>query len=332
MKKIQPTSLTKVRNHILVFLVLTLATVSTEISFVHAQQTPQFSQYLVNPMVLNPAIAGAERYFDITLSYRNQWTGFEGAPKTGALTFNVPLPILTGGKREDLDNSHSGVGGYLYSDTAGPVKHSAFYASYAYHLKVSKEWFVSLGTFVGQTQFNFDNTDVVFVESAVDPLNQPITSSNFDASLGMYVYSNAFFAGIAAHQLFENDITDSDIRTGKLNRNYNFVLGGRIAMNEKTQFVPSVLLKAATNTPIQWDLNSKFVYQQRIWAGASYRHQEGIYILGGISLWDHFSFGYSYDFPVSKLLGRQSGSHEIILSYRFPSARGKLCSCPEYSL
>lgn len=332
MTNTQSRPLIKGRNHLLIFFNLILIGIANNCCLINAQQTPQFSQYMVNPMVLNPAIAGAERYFDATLSYRNQWSGFEGAPSTGALTFNVPMPLIKGGKREDLDQSHSGIGGYFYSDKAGPLRQSAFYASYAYHLKVSQDWYVSLGTFVGKTQFNFDNSEVVFVQNATDPMDQSFTASNFDASLGLYAYSNAFFVGFAAHQLFDNDISEAAFRTGKLNRNYNLLAGSRIAWNDQLQFVPSILLKATTNTPIQWDLNAKFIYQQKMWAGISYRYEEAIYALAGISLWDHFSVGYSYDFPVSKLLGRQSGSHEIILSYRFPSARGKLCSCPEYSL
>ena len=47
-----------------------------------AQQNPQFSQYLQNSLILNPAIIGAEDITEFTLGYRNQWTGFEGAPRT----------------------------------------------------------------------------------------------------------------------------------------------------------------------------------------------------------------------------------------------------------
>ena len=47
-----------------------------------AQQDPMVSQYMFNGLYLNPAYAGSHDYWSSTLSYRNQWVGFEGAPET----------------------------------------------------------------------------------------------------------------------------------------------------------------------------------------------------------------------------------------------------------
>ena len=47
-----------------------------------AQQQAQYSQYMNNNYILNPGATGVEDYIDVKLSYRTQWTGLEGAPKT----------------------------------------------------------------------------------------------------------------------------------------------------------------------------------------------------------------------------------------------------------
>src|SRR5882672_9984639 len=47
-----------------------------------AQQDPLYSQYLNNPFVLNPAYAGLTDNLNLSISYRSQWTGLEGSPKT----------------------------------------------------------------------------------------------------------------------------------------------------------------------------------------------------------------------------------------------------------
>jgi type IX secretion system PorP/SprF family membrane protein len=56
-----------------------------------AQQNPQYSQYMMNTYLINPAVVGIEDYTDIKVGYRNQWTNFEGAPTTYYLTAHFAL-------------------------------------------------------------------------------------------------------------------------------------------------------------------------------------------------------------------------------------------------
>src|SRR5687768_2566333 len=57
-------------------------------SLVNAQQLPFYTQYVLNPFVSNPALAGIENYWDIKMSHRNQWQGIEGSPQTTYFTVN----------------------------------------------------------------------------------------------------------------------------------------------------------------------------------------------------------------------------------------------------
>src|SRR5476651_1593865 len=56
-----------------------------------AQQRPQYTQYVFNNYLLNPAVTGIENYTDVKAGYRSQWTGLEGAPVTSYLTVNTPI-------------------------------------------------------------------------------------------------------------------------------------------------------------------------------------------------------------------------------------------------
>src|SRR3954447_22637794 len=56
-----------------------------------AQQQPYYTQYILNNFILNPALAGIQNYWDLKVSYRNQWVGLQGAPRTMYLTINAPL-------------------------------------------------------------------------------------------------------------------------------------------------------------------------------------------------------------------------------------------------
>ena len=56
-----------------------------------AQQKPQYTQYVFNNLLLNPAVTGIENYTDVKLGYRSQWTGLQGAPVTSYLTIDAPI-------------------------------------------------------------------------------------------------------------------------------------------------------------------------------------------------------------------------------------------------
>jgi len=87
-----------------VFLIVLMAMMG---SGLRAQQLPLYSQYYFNPILYNPASAGSSERFEMSLIYRNQWTGLEGAPKTAMFTFGGPL------------NMGSNISSQIYSDKAG---------------------------------------------------------------------------------------------------------------------------------------------------------------------------------------------------------------------
>ncbi|WP_116524987.1 PorP/SprF family type IX secretion system membrane protein [Seonamhaeicola aphaedonensis] len=296
-----------------------------------AQQNPQFSQYLQNPFVINPAMTGVENYVDINIAYRNQWTGFNGAPKTATLSINGALyPSKIGYLPEE--GTHQGVGAFIYNDGAGPISQSGFYGSYAYHIQLSENWFLSLGTFIGVKQFKFDTSEVIIFDSPIDPLIQNISDFNFDLSLGLYTYSRNMFFGLAANQILNKQISFSDSYDGNsIVSNYNFLAGGRINIREEIQLVSFTLLKFSENTPVSWDAGAKLIYNNKFWGGAAYRDQEAIVGFFGLRITDNLLFSYSYDWVTTQFNNQQSGSHEIIIGYRF--SLDKLnCACPQYSL
>src|SRR5258708_9052684 len=63
----------------------------TVLQFAIAKQKPQYTQYVFNNLLINPAVTGIENYIDLKAGYRSQWTGLQGAPVTSYLTFSVPF-------------------------------------------------------------------------------------------------------------------------------------------------------------------------------------------------------------------------------------------------
>src|ERR1044072_2932208 len=88
-----------------------------------AQQDPQFSQYMFNPLSMNPAYAGSRGMMNGALVYRQQWVSFPGAPNTQVLAINTPMR-----------KGKVGLGAEIVRDQIGPKTSIAGYFDYAYRL------------------------------------------------------------------------------------------------------------------------------------------------------------------------------------------------------
>jgi len=58
---------------------------------VNAQQDPQYTQYMYNMSVVNPAYAGSKDAISTGLLYRKQWVNIEGAPTTFTAFAHSPV-------------------------------------------------------------------------------------------------------------------------------------------------------------------------------------------------------------------------------------------------
>ena len=56
-----------------------------------SQQDPQYTNYMYNTTVINPAYAGTREAISILGLYRAQWVGLEGAPVTSSVSIHSPL-------------------------------------------------------------------------------------------------------------------------------------------------------------------------------------------------------------------------------------------------
>ncbi|MBF4986343.1 type IX secretion system membrane protein PorP/SprF, partial [Nonlabens mediterrranea] len=58
---------------------------------VTAQQDPQYTQYMYNPITINPAYAGNRGVMSVVGLHRSQWVGLDGAPRTQSLSLHTPI-------------------------------------------------------------------------------------------------------------------------------------------------------------------------------------------------------------------------------------------------
>ncbi len=231
----------------LIFLFLFLASIRGI-----AQQTPQFSQFMMNRFLYNPAFAGYEDYWDVQSGFRTQWTGINTANRTFYTTANFAFdktdrtstgitPYMSKTIRRNYTptyirkktrkvNFHQGVGMQLLSDQIGPVTSMSLSGTYAYHLSLGGERKLASGGSMGYYQRVVDMTNLN-VRDAGDPFITYANSSGLPAgrisggqsliNVGALYYTRTFYVGLSAKQPVFGDFffTNKSGDTGQETRN-----------------------------------------------------------------------------------------------------------------
>ena len=275
----------------------------------NAQQDPQYTQYMYNMNVVNPAYAGSRGTLSLGLLGRSQWTSVDGAPKT--LTFDVHAPL---GKKV-------GVGLSVIADEIGPAKETNIYADVSYTLTTSEEGRLAFGLKGGVTLLNVNLLDVVLPQtgSAGDPVfdeNINDTFPNFGA--GVYYYTNKWYAGFSVPNIMKSEHLDKDnINTKASEEVHYFLTGGYVFdLSSTVKFKPSLMFKGVAGAPVSVDINANFLMYDRFEVGASYRIEDAVSLLFNFGVTPDFRIGYAYDYTISEFSNSQTGgSHEIILLY-----------------
>lgn len=285
-----------------------------------AQQLPQFSQYLINDYVINPAIGGSRNYFEAKTNHRYQWIGITDAPRTYIFSLNGPV------------YKTMGVGGYVYTDITGPTRRTGGQLSYTYHFKISETIKLGLGTSLGVLQFAIDGAKITGKEVGDIALSSGVQSVTVaDAAAGLYLYSDKWYFSASAPQLLRNNIQFFSEYKNNLSRlvNHYFIMAGyRYDLNESIAVAPSFLVKYVSPVPVQIEPTLRLIYKDQVWIAGSYRTQDAITACIGYTFQQNITFGYSYDMTMTNLKNYSTGTHEIMLGFRF-KARSKQAPATE---
>ena len=299
------------------------------------QQLPQYTQFSINPYVLNPAIAGTEDFLYVQTSYKSQWQGFEGSPQTGYLTGHSTLNKRTIGYNQKKFNTERwfSLGGVFTYDKTGPIKQTSGYATLAYNMPLSSKGLrISFGINTGIKNFSYSPEGFLGnIPDQNDPsIQNGYNNTVLDMALGFWLYNKKFFAGISSFQLLENKlknniINEQNLLEGSLLRHYFLMAGLKINFNKDLYIVPSVLVKSISQLPLSFDVNSKLVYKNTYWVGINYRNEESFAGFIGMLVNKRLEISYSYDIITSSIRHSSSGSNEILLGYRFNKDPKILC-------
>ena len=302
----------------------------TTIGIASGQQRAQFTQYMINPFMSNPAVSGTEDYTDIRAGYRKQWVGFEGSPRSVYLSAhtNIGKSRVVNNRTKNKKNAFHGIGAVLTNDLIGPTSMTTISLAYSYHIKLSKTIFASLGAMAGLQQYSLESAKLNTATPGDAAINGFTDRSMADINAGGWVYSDKFYAGASLIQVAPQKLYSSStgaLKKGKLAHHYMVMAGYRIPLGYDFTFIPSVCIKAVAPAPLTFDINSKIRYKDFGWVGISYRNKDAVAAMFGVIISNTVDFSYSYDYTTSNIRKFSGGSHEVVVGYRLRTRQQIIC-------
>jgi type IX secretion system PorP/SprF family membrane protein len=289
----------------------------------------QYSQYLFNYIVVNPAYAGYKEAVNLQAFARVQWAGINGAPNI----YSLVVDGSTG------SNNAIGWGGQIVNETRGATNILSLFSTYAFRLRLNeRNDRLAFGLSAGVSQWQVDQAKLI-----PDPDVPPTVFDGLrpewrpDFRFGIY-YSNPFmYAGVSVTNLFANFSMAAK-------RPHMYVSAGAlIPINNNIALKPTFIYREDFRGPSNIDINLLALLLKELWVGVSYR--TGLYLGSKVNVSDiessqstnavafmmqlflikNLQIGYSYDLSLSGW----PGTHEISLSYTIPKKKTRL-STPRY--
>ncbi len=291
-----------------------------------AQQTPQYSLYMLNPFGFNPAYAGMDNTLSLTGAYRNQWVGIEGNPRNQHLNAHMPL-YLVGGS----------VGVVFESESIGSWTQTTVKGAYSYALPMG-QGVLSLGLGAGWLQRQLDGSKVRTPDTQIDDQGNPIDhqdplltigkmrGSGWVIDAGAWFATDRFEMGVSVLNAAAGSADLGLVKyrarpSAHLFARYNYELSRQLTLQ------PSVLVKSI-GVQTQADFSLAVRVREQFFVGASWRGygtqtQDAIVAFAGLKLSERMHLGYSYDLTRSSLNTVSNGSHELLLRYQLDKPVGQ---------
>lgn len=311
-----------------------------------AQQLPQGTLYSLNPFVVNPALSGAYDFADVRLSYRRQWQGLDEAPNTAYLTAHTPVgfgnkvsgsartPRYAGGTARvpapPAGTWRWGAGAMVLADRTGPTERNIAQLTGAAHVSLPGEWQLSAGIGAGILQYT-RRFDRIHTATPSDPIlpDGRVSLLRPYFSVGLLVRKGNFWGGASvlpprAISLAYTTPAGGEA-TSRLVPHYYLTAAYRLALAEDWAVFPQLWFKKAGPVPPSLDAQVRVRYADRVWGGVQYRFQDSMGVVLGWAFSSVLTLSYAYEYPLSSISSVATGSHEVLLGFRFNNRAAIYC-------
>jgi type IX secretion system PorP/SprF family membrane protein len=286
------------------------------------QQQSLHTMFMYNKLLINPAYAGYHEHPCATAIVREQWLGFDGAPKTQSLSFHGPL-----------SSQRIGIGFNLQRRSVGVSSTTTLDGIYDYRIPMGNGT-LSLGVQASVRLYEVDYNDPavktvqdINIDPGVEYVSDNKTLANGGA--GIYYYTPSFYLGLSSPRLIDSDIDFevNNLFTAREQVHYYLMTGVALKLDHKLNFVPQVLVRFTQAAPVSVDLNLGLHWAEDFSAAVSVRKGgdseeflESIDFMASAKILRGLRLGAAYDLTMSELSHYSNGSIEVMLMYCFGEA------------
>jgi type IX secretion system PorP/SprF family membrane protein len=270
------------------------------------QDQTNFTQFFLNPFLINPSYAGIDGKTTLSVHYRNQWTSIEGAPRIGNFSLHTPL------------NPKLSFGTSVTNDSRGVFNTSGLQLTIAYNIAISDDAFIRFGISGGGA---WNMVDLKKLDGFNDPALANILDNNasITGNAGLSFHAKTFHFGASLPTLLSPSLVSTDAFTVTEVKPFEAILvhaSNRFYFNKnKNVFEPYAIYRMNTGLPSQFEVAGILHLNHAIWLGSSYKQDFGISALGGVKLKNMFAIGASYGLQNAGINELNSPTVEITLGY-----------------
>lgn len=321
-------------------------------------QDPNFSQFFVSPLTLNPALTGKfNGDFRVAGNYRDQWPEIAKAYVTSTISLDAPM---LRSKISELDTWGIGIMAMTDKTANGVLSGNFISITTAYHKGIDEDGLQQIGVGFQGTYSNkrLDGTKLNFLDeldqnggwtvpSSETIDNRQVNTSYFDLAVGaLYNGStdgyNNFYLGVSGYHLNRPKESFTGDVFYQLSPRLTVNAGGAIPLEDRSRtiYLSSLFSRQSGATNIVaggaagFLLNDDEDYPMNFYAGAWARFNnvnDALIPYVGLEF-NGFRFGASYDVNISSLktASQSKGGIEISLIFikRPPGYKG--IPCPSF--
>lgn len=270
-----------------------------------AQQDPIYSQYMLNPQVINPAYSGLSNNLSLNASYRMQWMGLEGQPNTFNLNGNTSL----------LDNK-AGAGFMFSHDQIGNTRNTEVNGSFAYKLEFGHDRTLSFGMQAGVLNFRIDNSELNIYDEDDEAFMNNETGTTFNVGAGVIFKGQDFLLGLSVPRMLPTTFKSGDSEFELYSQHF-YLFGAYVFyLNSQVKFKPTAMVRAVQGATPSTDVGANFIFNSIHTAGVFTRNFKTYGLLIQTLYREKFRFGYVFELPTNKSVGTNFTTHEISLGMR----------------
>lgn len=258
---------------------------------------------------------------------RNQWAGWEGAPKTYFASAELDFGQLSGQSSGDILGKNA-AGISVLHDQYGAFAETEFVVSYASRIQVGEKTNLRLGAGLNYRSIRLDGNSMT-TEQADDPIiSQYLGSfSNMqvmDFNLGLALTHPNYYVSYAVHNVNQGAISSGDIFMERMPRVGILQAGYRNKLNENLSLATNMMYRSQSDLPDNLELNLKVVLKEKVWIGAGRRLDYANNFQFGV-LFDKMRIGYIYEMPMLRSYLLPNVTHEFMVTYAlFGERRGMI--------